>query len=232
MEPQVSARPAGGVQDQAPRAWFSIGVLLILTILSYVDRSIISLMIEPIKADLAISDVQISLLQGMAFALLYTIASVPMGYLGDRTSRRAVIFCGATAWSLATAACGLARSFGHLFVARVAVGAGEATLSPSAYALVADLFPPQRLAFAIGVLATGAAIGSALALIIGGLVVSWAQAVPPIMGLRSWQLVFVVVGLPGLIVAPLVFLIPRTARTTQTEVARNIPKLQYRRWLA
>jgi MFS family permease len=232
MDPHVSARSDGGALDQAPRAWFSIAILLTLTILSYVDRSIISLMIEPIKADLAISDVQISLLQGMAFALLYTVASVPMGYLGDRTSRRAVIFWGATAWSLATAACGLARSFGHLFAARVAVGAGEATLSPSAYALVADLFPPQRLAFAIGVLATGAAIGSALALIIGGLVVSWAQTVPPIMGLRSWQLVFVVVGLPGLIIAPLVFLIPRAARITQTDAVTNTPKPQYARWLA
>ncbi len=215
-------------------AWFAIAVLLALTIMSYVDRSIISLMIEPIKADLQIDDVQISLLQGMAFALFYSIASVPMGWISDHVSRRLVIFSGATTWSLATVACGLAHSFGQLFAARVAVGAGEATLSPAAYALTADLFPPRRLAFALGILGAGSAIGGALAFVIGGQVVSWAQSAPPVMGLRSWQLVFVIVGLPGLLVAPLIFLIPQGRRTKSGVVARSpapVPTEPYGRWL-
>jgi MFS family permease len=212
------------------RAWFAIAILLLLTILSYVDRSIIALMVGPIERDLGIGDVEISLLQGLAFALFYALASVPMGWISDRVSRRLVIFGGAVTWSLATAASGLATSFGHLFVARIFVGAGEATLSPAAYALTADLFPPRRLSFAIGVLAAGAAIGGALALVIGGLVVHWAETVPPILGLKPWQLVFVIVGLPGLVIAPLIFLIAHVPHVAPNAGALA-PAPHYGRWL-
>lgn len=212
-------------------AWFAVAVLLALTILSYLDRSILALLVGPIEADLHIGDVQMSLLQGLAFALFYSVASVPMGWVSDHVSRRGVIFAGATIWSLATAACGLARSFGHLFWARVAVGAGEATLSPAAYALIADLFPPRRLALAVGILAAGSAIGGAIAFIVGGVVVHWAQTAPPIWGLRSWQLVFVIVGLPGLLVAPLIWLVPKPVRAATLPIDALAPAPHYGRWL-
>jgi MFS family permease len=213
------------------RAWFAVSILFVLTILSYLDRSIIALMIEPIKADLQINDIQISLLQGLAFALFYAAASLPMGWLADHFPRQAIIFCGATLWSLATAACGLSHSFARLFVARIAVGAGEATLSPAAYALTADLFPPRKLSFALGVLAAGAAVGGALAFVVGGLVVSWAETVKPIFGLRSWQLVFVIVGLPGLLVAPFVFLIRGLPKTKSVVPNPLAPTPHYGKWL-
>jgi MFS family permease len=232
MNPIASSAPDGRDDPVPPaRAWFAVGILFALTILSYLDRSIIALMIEPIKADLQITDIQISLLQGLAFALFYAVASVPMGWLADHFPRPMIIFCGASIWSLATAACGLSRSFAQLFVARIAVGAGEATLSPAAYALTADLFPPRKLSFALGVLAAGAAVGGALAFVVGGLVVSWAETVPPIFGLRSWQLVFVIVGLPGLLVAPFVFLIKGVPKAKSESPNPLAPAPHYGKWL-
>jgi MFS family permease len=211
-------------------AWLSIAILLLMTVLSHIDRSVIGLMIDPIKADLLISDVQISLLQGFAFALFYACFSVPMGWLADRYSRRGVIYLGVTSWSIATVACGLARTYGQLFAARFGVGIGEATLSPAAYGLVADLFPKRQLALAVGVLAAGAAVGSAVAIIAGGFIVQWAQETGGFWNLAPWQVVFVVVGAPGLVIAPLVFLIPRT-RHLRRIASASLAGLGYGRWL-
>jgi MFS family permease len=195
------------------RAWLSIIVLLSLTVVSAMDRGVISLMVDPIRRDLHITDVEVSLLQGLAFASFYALFSLPMGWLADRFSRKWVIYCGATAWSLATVACGLAHSFGQLFMARVAVGAGEATLSPAAYGMVSDLFPKRRIALASSVLAAGAGLGSTAAFAIGGLVLQHLETVGEYRGLAPWQAAFVAVGAPGVLVALLVLLIPRTNRT-------------------
>jgi MFS family permease len=230
----TAAEPLGGA-----RAWFSVAILLVITVLSSVDRGVISLMVDPIKQDLQITDLQVSLLQGFAFALFYAMASVPMGWLGDRFSRHWVIMLGVTGWSLATAACGLAQSYWQLFTARLAVGIGEATLSPSSYAMVSELFPPRRLSMALGVLAAGVAVGSAAALMIGGSVVHWAEQVGAagslggvFGGLRSWQLVFLLVGLPGVLLGPLVFLIPRRAKlVTSAQGSALAPAPHYGRWL-
>lgn len=198
------------------RAWLALGILLGLTIVSFIDRGVISLMVDPIKQDLGISDVQIGLLQGLAFAIFYAAFSVPMGWMGDRFSKHWVIYLGVTAWSIATACCGLARTFVQLLLARFMVGVGEATLAPCGYAMIAELFPRRRLALALSILAAGSSIGSALAIAIGGFVVEWANETGGIAGLRPWQTVFVVVGLPGILLAPLVFLIPRGERKTIT----------------
>ena len=131
-------------------AWYIVAVLTLAYTFSYVDRSILGLMVGPIREDLQISDTEFSLLAGLAFALFYTLLGIPIARLADRTNRRNLIAAGIALWSLMTAVCGLARSFGQLFVARVGVGVGEAALSPAAYSMIADLFPKERLGRALG----------------------------------------------------------------------------------
>ncbi len=182
-------------------------------ILSFVDRMIIGLLVESIKRDLDITDTQISLLQGLAFALFFTIAAIPIGRLVDRVHRGRAIAAGIAMWSVMTMACGWATSFAGLFVARMGVGVGEAVLSPAAYSIINDSFPRRRLGLAMGIFGLGSAVGAGLAFMIGGAVVALvanAQGVAvPFMGaLRPWQFAFVIAGLPGLAVALLFLFIP------------------------
>jgi MFS family permease len=209
----VTGQGAGGLppaQSRAGfRAWLSIAILLLLTFSNNIDRNIIGLLVDLIKADLKVTDFQFSLLHGLAFGLFYALASLPMGWAADRYSRRWILFWGASFWSICTAACGLAQTYIHLFVARFGVGVGEATLNPSAYSLVSDLFPRRRLTLALACLASGAAIAAGLGSAGGGYVIRWAQDMGGFAGYAPWQVVFWIVGLPGLVIAPLVFLIPR-----------------------
>jgi MFS family permease len=197
-------------------AWWTLAVLVGLSAVSYVDRQIISLMVGPIRAYLNVSDFQISLLQGIAFALFFATFGLPLGWLVDRAQRRWVIFGGVVVWSLATAASGLATSFGHLFLARLMVGAGEAALAPAAYSMIADLFPKRRLALALSIFNIGGASGSALAVFLGGMLVTGLSqasvALPGGEPLATWQLAFISVGLPGFLFAFMIFLVPEPSR--------------------
>lgn len=219
--PRVETYGGGHLSSQrdppsAP-AWWALAVLVGLSVVSYVDRQIISLMVGPIRADLNVSDFQISLLQGIAFALFFATFGLPLGWLVDRTQRRLVIFGGVMVWSLATAASGLAASFGQLFLARLMVGAGEAALAPAAYSMIADLFPKRRLALALAIFAVGGSIGSALAVFLGGVLITGLSHVSYSLGgaapLATWQLAYLSVGLPGLVFAFLIFLIREPARS-------------------
>lgn len=201
--PAASDSPNALPWPSAGKAWYAIFVLTVVYILAFIDRGILSLLVGPIRADLGLSDTQISLLHGFAFALFYTTFGVPIALLSDRLNRRNIIAIGIAVWSAATAVCGLARSFAQLFLARVGVGVGEAALSPSAYSMIADLFPPHRLGRAVAVYTIGAFAGSGLAFIIGGAIVgsvATADSVTlPLFGeLKPWQFVFIVVGLPGI----------------------------------
>ena len=183
-----------------------MSVLTVAYVFSFIDRSILSLLVGPIRADLGISDTQISILHGLAFAVFYTLLGIPIASLADRRNRRNLIAIGVAFWSLATAACGLTRNFWQLFLARIGVGVGEAALSPAAYSMIADSFPPEKLGRALSVYTLGAIAGIGLALIIGGAVIgsvaTGADVTLPLVGtLRPWQLVFFIVGLPGLLVA-------------------------------
>lgn len=212
---------AAVANDQAwpdPRyAWYVIAVLMVAYTFSYIDRTILALLVEPIRRDLGISDTQFSLLHGFAFAVFYTIMGIPLGRMADRMSRRGIIAVGIAFWSLATAACGLARNFWQLFLARVGVGVGEAALSPAAYSMIADYFPPHRLGRALSVYAIGVYIGSGAAFLIGGAVIAAVATADsltlPLIGeMRAWQVVFFIVGFPGVFVALWMMTIREPAR--------------------
>ncbi len=203
MTDQVqSEAPADEYPDES-YAWYVMVVLVIAYAFSYVDRTIIALLVEPIRASLDITDTEISLLHGIAFALFYTLLGMPIGWLADRGNRVKIISVGIFLWSVATAICGLATSFLQMFLARVAVGVGEAALSPSAYSLVTDYFRPTQLARALSVYNAGLFIGSGLALVIGGAVIAVTPALDlPVVGrLEPWQVTFMYVGLPGVLIA-------------------------------
>ena len=192
----------------AGHAWFVVIVLALANAVSFVDRLILSLLVPDLKSDLLLSDTQISLLQGFAFALFYCLMGLPIARLADSKNRRTIIMTGVALWSLMTATCGLARGFWHIFIARVGVGVGEATLSPSAYSMLADYFPPKKLALPIGIFSAGVTGGMGLSLLAGAAAIQAVAAMGavdvPIFGaLGGWRLVFVFVGLLGILVIAL-----------------------------
>jgi MFS family permease len=190
------------------RAWWSLIVLIIAYAVSFIDRQILSLLVEPLKTDLAISDTQVGLLQGLAFAVFYCALAIPVARLAERHGRIRIILVGVTIWSAMTIGCGLARSFGMLFVSRLGVGLGEAALSPSAQSLVTDYFPRERLGLAQSLYGVAIPVGGGLAIMLGGLI---AQSVgtagtidmPMIGAVRGWQAAFLIVGGASLLLVPL-----------------------------
>jgi MFS family permease len=205
---------------------------------SYIDRALISLLVDPIRKSLQIGDFGVSLVQGAAFGVFYGLFGLPMGWLVDHYSKRWVLFGGIGIWSLSAAACGLARSLPVLALARFGVGAGEATLVPVAYSTIASTFPRHQISRAIAIFTLGSSIGSALALYVGGIAIAittrWGTVELPIIGLvEPWQMVFLITGLPGLLVALLAFTLPRepkkvreTAGKNAADIIRLIPYLR------
>lgn len=205
-------------------AWFVVFILTLAYTCSFIDRQILTLLIEPIRRDLDISDTQVSLLGGLAFSIFYTTLGIPIARLADQTHRRNLMAAGLAFWSLMTAMCGLARSFWGLFLARVGVGVGEAALSPAAFSLLSDYFPPRKLALAISIYSTGLYFGAGLALMIGGQVVRLVSGMPdielPLIGkMFPWQLTFFAVALIGLPILLLMFLIREPARRAMPKAA-------------
>lgn len=184
-------------------AWLTISVLTLAAVLSYADRQMLNLMVDPIKSDLQISDVEIGLLQGMAFSIVYAFALLPVGRLADIYPRKRLISVGVIIWSIATIACGLAGSFVELAVARICVGVGEAVLTPAGISMIGDSFPPERRGAATGVFLMGMSIGSGSALLLGGRMFDFAAAggtaaLPFISNLAPWRFPFLVLGVFGL----------------------------------
>jgi MFS family permease len=187
-------------------AWYTAIVLTACYTLSYIDRQILGLLLEPIRHSFTLTDTQVSLLAGTAFALFYVTLGLPLGRLADRASRRNLIFVGVFFWSLMTAACGLAQNFWQLFLARVGVGVGEAALSPAAHSIISDSFPPEQRVRPLALYTLALAIGSGLAYIAGGTISGVVSALPqlslPLLGpLEGWQVTFITVGAPGMIFA-------------------------------
>ena len=214
--PETPVHPQPESWPSTRRAWTLVSLLVIAYALAFVDRQILTLLVEPVRRDLDITDTQFSLLAGLAFTLFYTLMGIPFAWLADRGSRRNLIVVSVTFWSVMTALCGLAHNFLTLFIARIGVGVGEAGLSPAAYSMIADSFPAQKRARPLGVYAAGAILGVGLALIIGGAVVAWANTAPPVVlpglgELKTWQLAFLLVSVPGPLLA-LVLLFVREPR--------------------
>ena len=193
-----------GEQATPAYSWYALGVLFVVYLLNFVDRQVLSILANDIKADLALTDAELGFLYGTAFAIFYALFGIPLGRLADSWSRTRLLALGLALWSCMTALSGFARSSATLAVARVGVGVGEATASPCAYSLISDWFPQRRRGTALGIYSGGLFVGSGLSLLIGGSVVeSWNRAWPDggPLGLVGWQAAFLVVGLPGLLLA-------------------------------
>ena len=184
-------------------ARYVLAVLTLTYTCSYIDRYILSVLVEPIKAELGVSDTQMGFLGGLAFALLYTLAGIPIARWADRGNRRTIIALGVAVWSLMTVASGSTRSFTQLALARVGVGLGEAAGTPPAHSLLADYFPAEKRATVLSVYSMGIPIGVMLGFLAGG----W------ITYFFDWRMAFIAVGAPGLVLALLVrFTIAEPAR--------------------
>ncbi len=217
---------------------YMLGILLLAYILSFIDRNILALLVGPIRQDFGISDFQFSLLHGLAFTLFYIFLGLPLGWLADRASRKWIITSGVFFWSIMTCLCGFAKSFGSLFVTRIGVGVGEATLSPAAYSLLSDLYSPGKLRWATSIFAMGITLGSGTSYMIGGwlyerLAATDLSAYPVIGDMAAWQVTFVGVGLPGMLVVLLMLFMlePQRRGSAHVSAAQAIPVREVVRYL-
>ncbi|MFP6837133.1 MAG: MFS transporter [Pseudomonadales bacterium] len=207
-------------------SWFVVAVLVFAALIAFIDRQVVAIVVDPMKQDLGVGDAQIGWLYGV-FAVFYAVAAMPIAWLADRRSRTRLIAAGIFLWSLMTMACGLSRSFWYVFLARIGVGVGEATLTPATTSLVGDYFPRDQIPLALSVFQTGAIMGSGIAFIIGGYVLEIVeQANPlvlPLVGeLHPWQQTFLYVGAPGILLAFfLLFLREPTRRSASGSVQES-----------
>ncbi|MBV9509432.1 MAG: MFS transporter [Caulobacteraceae bacterium] len=223
-------RDGSAAQASGTRAnWTAVIVFLTLYAAAYLDRQVITLLVRPIRADLHISDFQVSLLQGAGFVLFFATCGLPIGWAVDRYPRRPIVFLGLLIWSLGAALGGLAGNFQQLLLSRFIVGAGEASLAPAAYSMLSDLFPKQQLGRAMGVFSVGAIIGGAISIALGGALAGLAAQMAahplPLLGVLSpWRLVFLIVGVFGFFLAPLIFLIREPGRRRLADTDKDNDK--------
>jgi len=192
----------------AVRAWFAVTVFCIAAILSYTDRQILSLFVDPLRVDLGITDTQIGLLQGVAFAFAYAFMGLPIGRVADVVVRRWLLITGVTAWSVGTLLCGLAHSFATIFAGRIIVGLGEATLAPAVLSMIGDLFPPNRRGIATGTFLMAMLAGGGIAILVGGAVPAAIERgslsfLPWIANVAPWRATMVLLSISGIVVVAL-----------------------------
>ena len=225
-----AAEPANQdtVLEKVPAySWYALSILVVVYVLNFVDRNIISILAEDIKADLGLRDDQIGFLYGTAFGVFYALFGIPLGKLADNWHRVRLMSAGLAIWSAFTALSGFAKNFTMLSVARVGVGVGEATASPSAYSLISDWFPKKMRATALAIYSSGLYIGGGVSLLIGGAIVERWNAAYPVdapLGLAGWQAAFIIVGLPGILLACLVFTLREPLRGQSEGIFTPPPK--------
>jgi MFS family permease len=186
---------ASSSEDSFPRpayAWYVVALIFLSGSFAFVDRIVVSLVTPALQADLGLSDTKLGLLQGLAFALFYTFFGVPLGIIADRWNRQKLLTIGISVWSVMTALCGISGSFGSLFLARMGVGAGEATLNPSVTSLISDHFPPRVRPRAIAGYVMGQGFGHSLTYVFGGMLLGWLTArggidLPVLGATKAWQ---------------------------------------------
>lgn len=203
MSHDQTARPSALAPLNGGYAWAVLVMLTLAYTVSFIDRQVLNLLVDPIKSDLGVSDTQMSLLQGLAFIVAY-VAFIPLfGRLADTQNRRNIVVFGVVVWSAFTMLCGFAENLPTLFFARAGVGAAEAALGPAAWSIISDYFTKERLPRAMSVFLMGPYLGGGLALIFGGMVVGSAaaltQVLPILSGFEPWQLTFILVGAPGIV---------------------------------
>jgi MFS family permease len=218
---------AGPAYPRLTYAWYVATLLTVGYALAILDRASIALLIQPLQASLHLSDTQFGYLQGLSFSLIYSFLGLPIGMLSDKRHRVNILLAGLVLWSLATMGCGLARSFAQLFVIRTLVGVGEAVLVPVATSLIADYFPPAIRPKAYGLFVSGSAAGTGAAFVLSGFFLASAgyliAHVPVFHGMEHWQVVFVLCGAPGMVLALLIALTmrePKRQETAQVDKAR------------
>ena len=214
MNSSISDRAVAVNNKSSVYAWYVVLLCMLAYIFSFIDRQILALMIEPIKADLNLSDTQFSLLHGLAFSLFYAFMGLPLAYLADRFSRPKIIAVGIIFWSIATALCGLSKNFIQLFFSRMGVGVGEAALSPAAYSMFSDMFSKDKLGRAVAVYSIGSFVGGGIAFLVGGYVIGLLKdlsliEIPVFGAVKAWQMAFILVGLPGIFIGLLFVLTVR-----------------------
>lgn len=232
---KTSAQPSDAPSESLYASYVLL-LLLVAYVLSFIDRQVLALLIGPIRADFAISDTQFSLLHGLAFALFYTFLGLPIGRWADRGNRRNIIVIGVALWSVMTCLCGAAKSFSALFLARIGVGVGEAALSPPAHSLLSDYFRAERLPLVLAIYSTGIMLGSGLAFMIGGHIYDYfvahdAWVLPLVGALKPWQSTFIVVGMPGLLVALLLLTVREPERKGVIQQDQAMPLIDVLRYL-
>ncbi len=193
VQPESPAPPQPAAEPTRAYRYYVLGILVVVYTMNFLDRQILGILAGPIKQELALTDSQLGLMGGLAFALLYSTLGVPIAFLADRTSRRKIMAYSLAMWSAFTAVCGLATTFWQLFLARVGVGVGEAGGVAPAYSFISDYFPKQQRGRALSVYSLGIPIGSGMGIIFGGLI---AHAV-------NWRTAFIVVGSAGIVLAPI-----------------------------
>jgi len=209
--------------------WYMMALLALAIIVSYLDRGVIAVLVPSLKRDFGLSDVDVSLVQGIAFSLPFALASLPVGRFVDHYSRRNIIVAGIVVWSLATMLCGTSASYWQLFAARAGIGIGEACLQPAAYSMIADSFRAERRGRAMSMLTVATSIGGGASALLGGaLLTLWSGSetvVLPLAGeVATWRAVFLVVGLPGFVVALLMLFVREPARQAQSTTAPAAPR--------
>lgn len=228
--PPHSAFPSGF------HAWSMVGVLVLASLVSYLDRQILNLLVDPVRRDLAISDTQIGLLQGLGFSVFYSIAGLWFGGLVDRYNRRNIIACAIAAWSVMTIFCGMADSFAMLFIGRIGVAVGEAALMPAAYSLLSDLFHPHHRGRAAGVFGTGMAMGNGLSMIASSFLIAFLDPptiarFPDFLPHVQWKLVFMMVGALGIPAALLILLAGEPRRIGLRDPGVHVPATEALRFV-
>lgn len=230
MSDNTTAVEGRGEEAASAYSWYVLGVLVVIYILNFIDRQILSILAVDIKRDLGLSDGDLGFLGGAAFAVFYALFGVPLGRLADRWNRVRLLTIGLVLWSSATALSGLARNFVTLSFARMGVGVGEATASPTAYSLISDYFPSRQRATALAVYSSGLYIGGGVSLLIGANISKWWDAAYPgggIGGLVGWQAAFVAVGLPGVLLALWVASLREPVRQPDTTNGERHPLIDF-----
>jgi MFS family permease len=240
--PAAQAIPDGTVPEvltkPRPGAYYSLFVMTIVVMFTVIDRQVLNLMIEPMKADFHISDTQAALLLGAAFSITYGIAGIPIARIADTANRRNIVAISIAFWSICTMACGVAQNYVGMFLARLGIGIGESGYGPASWSIATDNFPREKVAVATGTYGIGAMCGIGLASFLGGAVLAVVEGMPavplPFGGvIRPWQWAFMIVGLPGLIWTLVVLTTKEPPRrgAIANRKARTVPVREVVRWL-